>query len=401
MGGLIEGLPQLPFSRSNRGELSGALDQLNVGVYLTDMERRIVFWNRKAEEITGYGAGDVEGRACDEDFLAHVDQDGNRLCATERCPLQKSIAQDSESNELDLVYARKKDGRRVAVSVSTAPVRDAGGRVVGGIAAFRDETVRVRDLEFARLVQQNILPEMLAGTDTFRLDVHHHPRGLVGGDYYNVTPLEGNRYGILTADVRGQGVSSALYTMLLHTLEEKLAHKAGDPSSFISGLNMELARYMVDDSFTTGVYAVLDTDHWILSHCSAGHPPLLHYHAATGTVDSLEAGGLPLGILEAGEFRTNETVLEPGDLVLFYTDGLTESQGSATRPVGEEGLAELLRQEIMDTSMDLPKRLYDRVLAFTGEDSLDDDALVLSLLRRRPDSGDTLSVDALRELVSW
>ncbi len=88
-------------------------------------------------------------------------------------------------------------------------------------------------------------------------------------------------------------------------------------------------------------------------------------------------------------------------LVLFYTDGLTESQGSATRPVGEEGLAELLRQEIMDTSMDLPKRLYDRVLAFTGEDSLDDDALVLSLLRRRPDSGDTLSVDALRELVSW
>ena len=100
MGGLIEGLPQLPFSRSNRGELSGALDQLNVGVYLTDMERRIVFWNRKAEEITGYGPGDVEGRACDEDLLAHVDQDGNRLCATERCPLQKSIAQDSESSSL-------------------------------------------------------------------------------------------------------------------------------------------------------------------------------------------------------------------------------------------------------------------------------------------------------------
>ncbi len=399
MGGLIEGLPQLPFSRSNHSELSRALDQLNIGVYLTDEQRRILFWNRKAEEITGYRGEDVAGKACHEEVLAHLDHDGNRLCDTGRCPLRRSGTPNGESADLDLVYARKKDGRRVAVSIDAAPVLDAGGRVVGRIAAFRDETVRVRDLEFARLVQQDILPELLVGTDTFRVDVHCHPRGLVGGDYYSMIPLEGNRYGILAADLRGRGVSSALYTMLLRNMEEKLSARAGDPADYISGLNLELARYMVDDSFTTGVYAVLDADHWTLSYCSAGQPPLLHYSAASGTVDRLETGGLPLGILEAGEFRTRETMLEPGDLVLFYTDGLTESRGSADRAIGEDGLAELLRQEIMDTSMDLPKRLYDRVLAFTGEDSLDDDALILSLLRRRPESTDPLLADALWELA--
>jgi sigma-B regulation protein RsbU (phosphoserine phosphatase) len=284
----------------------------------------------------------------------------------------------------------------VAVSLSTAPVFDSRGRAAGGIAAFSDETLRVREEEFARLIQQNILPEPLVGTDIFRLDVHHHPRGLVSSDYYNMIPLEGNRYGILAADVRGKGPSAALYTMLMRNLEEKLAAEADDPSEFVTGLNIELARYMVDDGFTTGVYAVLDADHWILSYCSAGHPPLLHYRAASGTVSRLEAGGLPLGILEAEQFRTRVAILEPGDLVLFYTDGLTESRGSERRALGEDGLAELLRQEVMDTSMDLPKRIYDRVLAFTGEESLDDDALLISLLRRRPPTLDPLSVDTLQ-----
>jgi len=239
------------------------------------------------------------------------------------------------------------------------------------------------DLEFARRIRQNLLPGSLVGTDAFRLDVHHHPHDLIGSDFYDMIPLEGNRFGILVADVRGHGVSAALYTMLLKSLEKKFVAWNSDPSAFVAGLNGELARYAVDDSVATAVYAVLDADRGTLRYCSAGHPPLLLYRAATGKIAPLTSGGLPLGFFGDEQYTSRETALECGDLVLFYTDGLTETRDREGSMIGEEGLAELLRQEIIDPSMDLPKRLYDRVLALSGEHALDDDALILSLLRRR------------------
>lgn len=238
------------------------------------------------------------------------------------------------------------------------------------------------DLEFARRIRQDLMPGSLVGTDTFRFDVHHHPHDLIGSDFYDVIPLEGNRFGILVADVRGHGVSAALYTMLLKNLEEKFAMRNGDPSAFVAGLNSELARYVVDDSVATAVYAVLDADRGTLRYCSAGHPSPLICRASTGKVALLASGGLPLGFFEDEQYTVWETTLRRDDLVLFYTDGLTETRDREGSMLGEEGLAELLRQEVIDPSMDLPKRLYDRVLAASGDVSLDDDALILALRRR-------------------
>jgi sigma-B regulation protein RsbU (phosphoserine phosphatase) len=238
------------------------------------------------------------------------------------------------------------------------------------------------DLEFARRIQRDLMPGSLVGTSAFRLDVHHHPHDLIGSDFYDRIPLEGNRFGILVADVRGHGLSAALYTMLLKSLEEKFAVQNSDPSAFVAGLNRELARYTVDDSVATAVYAVIDPDRGSLHYCSAGHPPLLVYRASTGEVTSLVSDGMPLGFYQEEQYMVREAVLDRGDLVLFYTDGLTETGGQGNSNIGETGLVELLRQEIIDRSMDLPKRIYDRVLALSGKTTLDDDALVLSLRRR-------------------
>lgn len=239
-----------------------------------------------------------------------------------------------------------------------------------------------RDLECARRIRQELLPGSLVGTDAIRLDVHHHPHDLIGSDFYDMIPLEGNRFGILVADVRGQGIPAAMYTMLLKSLVEKHAVQGSDAAAFVAGLNHALVRYAVGDSVATAVYAVLDADCGTLRYCSAGHPPPLVYRAAAGKVSRLTSGGRPLGCFDDERFTASETTLAPGDLVLFYTDGLTETGSTGRRMPGEQGLAELLRQEVIDPSMDLPKRLYDRVLALSGEASLDDDALILSLRRR-------------------
>ena len=87
--------------------LLSVLNYLNMGVYITDRERRILLWNRKAEEITGYSAESVVGKACHEQVLNHVDKDNHPLCSTDLCPLHRAISLEKESDEPVLVYAKR------------------------------------------------------------------------------------------------------------------------------------------------------------------------------------------------------------------------------------------------------------------------------------------------------
>ena len=92
------------------------LNYLNIGVYITDLDRRMILWNRKAEEITGHKAADVVGKHCRDNVLCHVDKYGNVLCLTHLCPLLRAIQTGSESKQPVLVFGQKAGGGRVALS---------------------------------------------------------------------------------------------------------------------------------------------------------------------------------------------------------------------------------------------------------------------------------------------
>ena len=360
-------------------QLVSVLDYLNIGVYVTDRERRILLWNRKAQEITGYRAEDVVGKACHEQVLSHVDRNGHPLCSSELCPLFRAMTLDRETRESELVYARKADGGRVAVSVSAAPLRDASGKVVGGIEAFSDETARVRDLEFAQKIQQHLLPKDLPESENIRFDVRYYPHDLVGGDFYDVREVGPDQYGVLVADVRGHGVSAALYTMWLKSMEEGHSGLLSKPVEFLSALNAEMSQYVLDESFATALYGVLDAGRNVFSYCNAGHPPPLHFHASSREVTELESHGMPLGIMADGAYDAGTMTLEKGDRLLFYTDGATEVTDKEGKMLGPEGLAELLKREVTLGDKHLLERLYRRILDNCGEVALSDDVLLLSL----------------------
>jgi PAS domain S-box-containing protein len=107
------------------------LDSLGDGVYVTDVDRRIVYWNQAAEQITGWSMHDMVGRHCFDSLLSHVDKDGHQLCGNEYCPLHRSIVTGASSG-VPLVFAQRKDGRRTPVQVTVAPIRNAAGQVIGG-----------------------------------------------------------------------------------------------------------------------------------------------------------------------------------------------------------------------------------------------------------------------------
>lgn len=131
------------------------LDNFSDGVYFVDTERRISYWNKGAERISGYAAGEVVGSFCFNEILMHVDCAGTRLCHN-GCPLAETLA-DGEPREA-AVFLHHRDGHRVPVRVRVAPVRDRGGRVTGAVEIFTDDTAgnaalqRIEELQAAAYI---------------------------------------------------------------------------------------------------------------------------------------------------------------------------------------------------------------------------------------------------------
>jgi len=123
--------------------LTSALGQISDGVYITDPERNILFWNRAAEDITGYKQEEVVGKRCADDILEHTDLAGNKLCSTDLCPLHKAMAGGKTPATPLTLKALHKEGGRVVVEVSITPLHSTAGELIGGIEIFRDISAKV------------------------------------------------------------------------------------------------------------------------------------------------------------------------------------------------------------------------------------------------------------------
>ena len=120
------------------------LDRLNDGVYFVDRDRRITYWNPAAERITGYAPAEVLGRTCFANILRHQDGDGGELCLA-GCPLHDTL-QDGRQREAETLYLRRKDGSRLPISITVAPVRDEKGAITGAVEIFGERSTR-REVE--------------------------------------------------------------------------------------------------------------------------------------------------------------------------------------------------------------------------------------------------------------
>jgi len=136
------------------------LNEVDEGVYFVDVERRITFWNKAAERITGYAAGEVIGSRCADGILQHVDDRGRCLCGC-GCPLLEVMGSCSPKS-VD-VFLHHRDGHRVPVSVRASPICDRYGRVIGCVESFHDNSARQADLERIRELEEVAYIDPLTG----------------------------------------------------------------------------------------------------------------------------------------------------------------------------------------------------------------------------------------------
>ncbi|SPQ00384.1 Sensor diguanylate cyclase, PAS domain-containing [Candidatus Sulfobium mesophilum] len=136
------------------------LDNLYDGVYLVDLDRRITYWNKSAESLTGYRSSDIVGRYCWDNILMHVDLEGDSLCQGP-CPLLRSMKEERMLEQE--VYLRHKNGHRTPVLVRASPLRDARGQVIGAVEIFSDNTPRITLAQQVKELQKLALLDPLTG----------------------------------------------------------------------------------------------------------------------------------------------------------------------------------------------------------------------------------------------
>lgn len=200
------------------GIVNSLIEQLADGVYYVDRKRVILYWNRGAEEITGYVRDRTLGRSCASNLLRHVDEAGNSLCRS-NCPL--SATMEDGKHRTGLVYLHHADGHRVPVRVSCSPVRDAAGEVIGGVEVFHDASEQQDLLDRLTEAERVALLDPLTGLANRRmieglLDEHDQRREAFGV-----------AYGVLFVDIDhfkdvndtwGHGVGDQVLQMVSRTL---------------------------------------------------------------------------------------------------------------------------------------------------------------------------------------
>jgi sigma-B regulation protein RsbU (phosphoserine phosphatase) len=244
-----------------------------------------------------------------------------------------------------------------------------------------------RDLEIGRQIQTDFLPESLPAPTGWEIAALFRPARQVGGDFYDAFGLEDGRVGLTIADVCDKGVGAALFMALFRSLIRSHAelHGAGTPAapaarSIVALTNDYIARtHGRSNMFATIFFGILDPSTGALAFVNAGHePPVLR--RASGAVERLEPSGPAAGMFPDADFRAHEVTLSPGDLLLAFTDGVTEERSPYGELFGEQRLLTLVGSAGA-SARDLLARIDGELGAHRGEIEPSDDVTMIAARR--------------------
>ncbi|MCA1816552.1 MAG: SpoIIE family protein phosphatase [Acidobacteria bacterium] len=259
---------------------------------------------------------------------------------------------------------------------------------LGSVAAIRVENARLveeelerqrlgNELQLAREIQQRFQPSSAPTVPGFELQGISFPCYEIGGDYYDFIERPDNHIVIALGDVSGKGTSAALLMSSLHAAMHAQTSARQSLAETISAVNKYLAETIPANRFVTLFCAELDPLTGTVNFINAGHNPPIIAHAS-GTMEQLAAGGVPLGILPDALYREGRTQLQPGDAMVIYSDGVSETQNQAGEEFGAMRLYEVISRNLDASAAGLRDRIESALTKFAqGTDSVDDLTLVI------------------------
>jgi sigma-B regulation protein RsbU (phosphoserine phosphatase) len=245
-------------------------------------------------------------------------------------------------------------------------------------ARQKDRQRMVEEVEYARRIQLSMLPQGAPSVDWMDFAAASLPATEVGGDYYDYFPLPDGRLALVIGDVAGHGVASGLLLSGVRSCLYLLGDEIADPVRILTRLTTMVRRTTDRRTFVTLLCAVIDPARRTLTVSSAGHPPVILHRAATREVVEVGNGAPPLGTFLEARYEEVREPLAPGDVLLFYTDGLTEARNDQGNLYGTDRLLRTLARAAESRS---PRAIRDALLgdlsSFKGDREQEDDTTLV------------------------
>jgi serine phosphatase RsbU (regulator of sigma subunit) len=242
-----------------------------------------------------------------------------------------------------------------------------------------EERARIeQEMQTARYIQRSLLPKEVPALPGWQLAPFYQPAREVGGDFYDFLLLSEGQLGLVIGDVSGKGVPAALVMASTCTLLRAAAQGNPAPGEVLARVNDLLHSTIPASMFVTCFYGLLDPHSGCMRYANAGHD--WPFRRSEGGVVELKATGMPLGMLPGTRYDEYEETVEPGDSILFYSDGLVEAHNAAHAMFGLPHLKELLGNHPGGTA--LIDDLRNELASFTGSNWEQEDDVTLVVLCR-------------------
>lgn len=240
------------------------------------------------------------------------------------------------------------------------------------------------ELMIAAGIQKDFLPETLPQPDHFSIAAKNLPAKEVGGDFFDVIPLDdsdesGQKTGVLIADVSGKGMPAALFMALSGIVVRVLATRHSSPAKVITAVNTIISTNSRSGMFVTLFYGILSDSPLTFTFINAGHNPPLLFRAGPGTAEELQGSGVALGVIGDYEYQQHSAALTCGDLIVLYTDGITEAMNERQEMFGTARFIQAVEENIMCSPQEIIDAVIERVLAFSENEPQFDDITIMAI----------------------
>jgi len=242
-------------------------------------------------------------------------------------------------------------------------------------ASRMELAMKEAELTFAREVQRQLFPRKFPTCQGLEFAATCIPARGISGDYYDVMQFPDGRLSFAIADISGKGISAAILMANLQALLRSQTHTQRSPSEIASTLNNHLLEVTGESKFATLFYAEWDSCERRVRYVNAGHHPPILTGSARG--NRLTSGGYPIGLFPDTVFEEGEVRLQPGDMMVLYSDGITEAATRKGEEFGEERLEAVIEENSSKPLADIEKRVIDAVGQWSGREPEDDMTLLI------------------------
>lgn len=296
------------------------------------------------------------------------------LAAPMRNYYQKIIGVVQLLNKIDGEFTTR-DERLLVAMASQAAISIENARLY---AQEIQQQLINQELETARSIQESFMPGHSPEHQGWDIAYFWLPMRDVGGDFYDFYHLNDGRWAFVIADVSGKGVPAAMFMALAVTVIRFSMRLGLEPAELLDRCNQLIIADQTSKMFATTFVSYVDLDSGILQYASAGHNPPIVYRAATRSCEYLDNIGCALGVFDTAEFNQLETALNPGDILLMYTDGMTEVIDEDEEEFGEERIEEILIAHADATAEVLVSLIVNAVTEFSVDQrGFDDETMVI------------------------